>query len=87
MKEFPDARLHFAHKSSKLPTYNRNLYCRKRRVHVKKLSRAAINNPDLVQVDMHEKSRRLRFFDWKTDFTKKQDLTTFLNQYREKHDS
>lgn len=88
MKEFPDPRLHFALVCGAVscpPITEKPFTSENVEFMLKKLSRAAINNPDLVQVDMHEKKAVVsKIFDWyKTDFTKKQDLTTFLNQYRE----
>lgn len=52
---------------------------------LQKLTRIAINNPSLVQLDMHEKKAYVsKIFDWyKPDFTKNQSLKDYINLYRD----
>ncbi|MGB3591200.1 MAG: DUF547 domain-containing protein [Nonlabens sp.] len=54
------------------------------RAKLKKLTRDAVNNPKLVELDMHEKKVHLsKIFEWyQSDFTKKNALLEFINYHR-----
>ena len=87
-KKFPDARLHFALVCGAVscpPLMNKPFTAENVEFMLKKLTKAAINNSDLVQLDMHEKKAFVsKIFDWyNADFTKKQSLEDYLNTYRE----
>lgn len=87
-KRFPDERLHFVLVCGALscpPITPKPFTGENVEFMLKKLTKAAINNPALVQLDMHEKTATVsKIFDWYSkDFTKKSDLTTYLNNYRE----
>ena len=87
-KRFPDARIHFVLVCGAVscpPLMNKPFTAENVEFMLKKLTKAAINNPDLVQIDMHEKKAFVsKIFDWyKADFTKKQTLDDYLNTYRE----
>jgi len=87
-KEFPDARLHFVLVCGALscpPLMSKPFTAENVEFMLKKLTKTAINNPDLVQVDMHEKKIFVsKIFDWyNADFTANKNLIDYLNQYRE----
>ncbi|AZQ42814.1 DUF547 domain-containing protein [Nonlabens ponticola] len=87
-KEFPDPRLHFVLVCGAVscpPLNNKPFTAENTEFMLKKLTRAAINNPALVKIDMHEKVAYVsKIFDWyAADFTKKGTLIDYLNTYRE----
>jgi hypothetical protein len=87
-QRFPDERLHFVLVCGAVscpPLTPKPFTAENVEFMLKKLTKAAINSPKLVQLDMHEKKAIVsRIFDWyNADFTKKQKLTPYLNTYRE----
>jgi len=85
---FPDERLHFVLVCGAIscpPLTPKPFTAENVEFMIKKLTKAAINSPKLVQLDMHEKKAIVsRIFDWyNADFTKKQTLSAYLNNYRE----
>ncbi|PRP68080.1 DUF547 domain-containing protein [Nonlabens agnitus] len=87
-KKFPDERLHFALVCGAVscPPLSMKPYTAENvEFMLKKTTKAAINNPNLVKLDMHEKKvYASKIFDWyNSDFTKNQTLIEYLNRYRE----
>ncbi|KQC34516.1 hypothetical protein AAU57_04800 [Nonlabens sp. YIK11] len=88
LKRFPDERLHFALVCGAVscPPLSMKPYTAENvEFMLKKTTKAAINNPNLVKLDMHEKKvYASKIFDWyNADFTKNQTLIEYLNRYRE----
>ncbi|WP_041497526.1 DUF547 domain-containing protein [Nonlabens marinus] len=87
-KEFSDARLHFVLVCGAVscpPLQEKPFTAENVEFLLKKQTKAAINNPAIVKLDMHEKKAIVsKIFDWyNADFTKKQTLTAYINTYRE----
>ena len=87
-KRFPDERLHFALVCGAVscPPLSMKPYTAENvEFMLKKITKAAVNNPNLVKLDMHEKKAYAsKIFDWyKSDFTKNKTLIEYINTYRE----
>ncbi len=87
-KEIWDERLHFALVCGAVgcpPLSKRAFTEANTQIMLQRLTKRAINNPSLVQIDMHEKKVIVsKIFEWyKSDFTKNQSLIEYLNQYRD----
>ncbi|WP_194850211.1 DUF547 domain-containing protein [Nonlabens antarcticus] len=87
-KRFPDERLHFALVCGAIscpPLTAKPFTAENVDFMLKKLTKAAINNPAIVQLDMHEKKAMVsKIFDWyNADFTKKENLSAYINRYGE----
>ena len=87
-KEFPDERLHFALVCGAIscpPITPKPFTAENMEFMLKKLTKAAMNNAAIVQLDMREKKvMASKIFDWyNSDFTKNKKLVEYLNSYRE----
>jgi len=88
-KKFPDSRLHFALVCGALscPELNNIIFNSQDVEHrLEKITKATLNNPKFITIDMHEKSASVsKLFDWyQTDFSKNESVIDFINKYTDK---
>jgi hypothetical protein len=86
--EFADPRIHFALVCGAVscpPLLSKPFTAENVEFMLKKLTRASINDPSFIKVDMHEKKATVsQIFNWYTShFTRNGDVIEYLNTYRE----
>ncbi len=87
-KEVWDERLHFVLVCGALgcpPLTSKAFTATNLELMLQRLTRKAINNPNIVKLDMHEKKALVsKIFEWyKPDFIKRKTLIEYINTYRD----
>ncbi|MBF4986041.1 DUF547 domain-containing protein [Nonlabens mediterrranea] len=88
-KKYPDARLHFALVCGAIscpPLKDTIFKSQNIESKLEKVTKATLNNPKFLTIDMHEKSASVsKIFDWyRTDFKKDKSVINFINKYTDK---